>query len=67
MNEHKEGHNKLAQVLLEKEVLFAEDVESILGKRPWKSRSDELLLSQPLSSVEDVPEVKEDSTVIDEA
>lgn len=67
LNEHKEGHNKLAQVLLEKEVLFAEDVEAILGKRPWKSRSDELLLSQPLSSVEDVPEVKEDSTVIDEA
>ena len=46
LKEHQEGHNKLAQILLEKEVLFAEDVEAILGKRPWKSRADELLLSQ---------------------
>ena len=46
LKEHQEGHNKLAQILLEKEVLFAEDVEAILGKRPWKSRADELLLSE---------------------
>lgn len=46
LNEHKEGHNKLAEILLEKEVLFAEDVEAILGKRPWKSRAEELLLSE---------------------
>ncbi len=44
--EHKDGHNKLAQILLEREVLFTEDVEKVLGKRPWKSRSDELLLEQ---------------------
>jgi len=48
LNEHKEGHNKLAEILLEKEVLFAEDVEAILGKRPWKSRADELLMNQPV-------------------
>ena len=43
LEEHKEGHTKLAQLLIEREVIFAEDVENIFGKRPWKSRSDELI------------------------
>ena len=41
--EHKEGHNKLAEQLIEREVIFAEDVEKIFGKRPWVSRSEEIL------------------------
>ena len=41
--EHKEGHAQLAQMLIDREVIFAEDVEQIFGKRPWKSRSDELI------------------------
>ena len=41
--EHKEGHAQLAQQLVEKEVIFAEDVEKIFGKRPWTSRTEELL------------------------
>lgn len=41
--EHKEGHAQLAQLLVEKEVIFAEDVEKIFGKRPWTSRTEELL------------------------
>lgn len=40
--EHKEGHAELAKVLLENEVIFAEDVEKIFGKRPWASRSEEI-------------------------
>lgn len=40
--EHKEEHNKLAQLLIDKEVIFAEDVEEIFGKRPWASRSEEI-------------------------
>ena len=51
LTEHKEGHNQLAQILLEREVLFAEDVEKVLGKRPWKSRADELLQSETLTDV----------------
>ena len=39
----KEGHNQLAQLLMEKEVIFAEDVEKIFGKRPWASRSEEIM------------------------
>ena len=44
--EHKEGHAKLAKVLIEREVIFAEDVENIFGKRPWASRSEELFGNQ---------------------
>ena len=40
---HKEGHNQLAQLLIDKEVIFAEDVEKIFGKRPWSSRSEEIM------------------------
>ena len=40
---HKEGHNALAQLLMEKEVIFAEDMEHIFGKRPWASRSEEIM------------------------
>ena len=43
LTEHKEGHNQLAQLLMEKEVIFAEDVEHIFGKRPWASRSEEIM------------------------
>ena len=39
----KEGHNRLARLLMEKEVIFAEDVENIFGKRPWASRSEEIM------------------------
>lgn len=40
---YKEGHHKLAETLLEREVIYTEDVETILGKRPWKSRTDEII------------------------
>ena len=41
--EHKEGHNQLAELLISREVIFAEDVEKIFGKRPWKSRTQEIM------------------------
>ena len=43
LREHEEGHHRLAQLLIEREVIFAEDVEEIFGKRPWASRSEEIL------------------------
>lgn len=39
-----EGHAQLSALLLEREVIFAEDLESVFGKRPWSSRHDELIL-----------------------
>ena len=41
--EHKEGHNQLAEVLISREVIYAEDVEKIFGKRPWISRAQEII------------------------
>jgi cell division protease FtsH len=33
-----EGHHKLAEKLLEREVIFSEDLEHIFGKRPWEKK-----------------------------
>ena len=59
--EHKEGHNALAELLIQKEVIMAEDVEHIFGKRPWLSRSQEIMGDeQPKidDAVKDMPEVQ---------
>lgn len=47
---HEDGHGKLAQLLIEKEVIFAEDVEEIFGKRPWASRSEEIISATKVSN-----------------
>jgi cell division protease FtsH len=60
--EHKEGHNKLAELLITREVIYAEDVEKIFGKRPWTSRSQEIMddndrrLKESEPKLEDMPE-----------
>ncbi|MDD6209761.1 MAG: ATP-dependent zinc metalloprotease FtsH [Bacteroidales bacterium] len=43
LKEHAEGHAKLAALLLEREVIYSDDLEAIFGKRPWVSRSQEIL------------------------
>ena len=43
ISNNKENHAQLSQLLIEKEVIFAEDMEQIFGKRPWASRMDELI------------------------
>jgi len=35
LTENKEGLTKLAEKLLEKEVIFSDDLEEVFGKRPW--------------------------------
>ena len=52
LTEHAEGHAQLAQLLVEREVIFADDVEKIFGKRPWVSRSEELLEAQMRADAE---------------
>ena len=44
--ENTDKHNALAERLLESEVIYSEDVESIFGKRPWVSRSQEIIDQQ---------------------
>ena len=56
LSEHRDGHAKLSQLLIDKEVIFAEDVEEIFGKRPWASRSEEISankISEELKKAED--------------
>ena len=56
LTEHKEGHAQLAQLLIDREVIFAEDVEKIFGKRPWVSRAEELLEAQMRADAERMAE-----------
>jgi len=56
LTEHKEGHAQLAQLLIDREVIFAEDVERIFGKRPWTSRTEELLEAQMRADAERMAE-----------
>ena len=62
LSEHREGHNELAELLIKNEVIFAEDVERIFGKRPWISRSQEIidenekLANAESPKLEDMPE-----------
>ncbi|MBN2697524.1 MAG: ATP-dependent zinc metalloprotease FtsH [Bacteroidales bacterium] len=41
LRKNREGLKKLAELLLEKEVIFSDDLEKIYGKRPWNSTSEE--------------------------
>ena len=59
LTEHEEGHARLTELLMTKEVIFAEDVEEIFGKRPWVSRTQELIEANEKANelrLEDMPE-----------
>ena len=43
LQENSKELHELAELLIEREVIFPEDMERIFGKRPWKSRNDELM------------------------
>ena len=43
LTQHQEGHHQLAELLYKNEVIYADDVEKIFGKRPWVSRSEEII------------------------
>ena len=46
LTENKFHHKALTDVLLEKEVIFSDDLEKIFGERKWLSRSQEILQQQ---------------------
>ena len=59
LKENAEGHNKLAEMLIEREVITSEDVESVLGPRPWMSREDEIIAANDaLQNTEEKPKKK---------
>jgi len=41
LTEHRDGLSQLANKLIEKEVIFGEDLETIFGKRPWTKEEEE--------------------------
>ena len=43
LREYAKEHNKIRDLLVEREVIFHDDVEIILGPRKWKSRTDEIM------------------------
>lgn len=53
LSEYAAKHNELAQLLVDREVIFTEDVERIFGKRPWKSRADVLMEEEALKMADE--------------
>ncbi|MDE5663846.1 MAG: ATP-dependent zinc metalloprotease FtsH [Muribaculaceae bacterium] len=43
LKEYAKQHNAIRDLLIEREVILHDDVEAILGKRKWKSRTDEII------------------------
>ena len=70
LKENAEGHHKLAELLIEKEVIMADDLVAIFGERKWKSRQDELIEANEKKAEEEDEEEKElplGSTVVPDA
>lgn len=43
LRKYAKEHNKIRDLLVEREVIFHDDVQAILGPRQWKSRTDEII------------------------
>lgn len=43
LTKYAKGHRELTELLLTREVIYTEDAERIFGKRPWVSRTEEIL------------------------
>lgn len=63
--EHQVGHHALADLLLEAEVIYTEDVERLLGKRQWASRTDEIMGQKRTDKA--LPERQNEETTADAA
>ena len=65
LKEHQDGHKALADLLFEREVIYTKDVEAILGKRPWKSRSDEILAENEKAN--EAPKLEDQNDAVKQA
>ena len=54
LRKHAEGHNKIRDMLIEREVIYNEDVKEVLGPRPWKSHTDLTLEMRRKKQLEDL-------------
>ena len=55
-----DGHHQLAELLLEREVIYTEDAERIFGKRQWLSRTEEIMRASEQEKQEKEQEVQAD-------
>jgi cell division protease FtsH len=55
LSEYAEKHHQLADRLLESEVIYSEDMEHIFGKRPWVSRSQEIMEQKDPALTDTIP------------
>lgn len=68
LRDNAEGHGKLAAILMEKEIIYADHLETIFGKRPWISRSQEILENKqvnPAEVAESTPHIGSKDAFID--
>ena len=66
LEENKEGLEKLADNLLEKEVIFSNDLENVFGKRPWGITTNLLKEMESGNSEDDDKETIDEETVEDD-
>jgi len=64
LKKNKKGLKQLAEILLEKEVIFSDDLEKIYGKRPWVS--DEILPESPAKALSSKDAEKEEKPKVEE-
>ncbi len=60
LNDNKDKHKDLADLLISNEVIFAEDVERIFGKRPWSSRSEEIMNEKEIQKANEEAALQEE-------
>ncbi len=46
LDQYKDGHHQLADLLQQREVIYTEDAERIFGPRQWASRTEDILKEQ---------------------
>lgn len=65
LTEHAEEHKRLAELLLEREVIFADDLEQIYGKRQWDNRGEEVandIIAEEPENIAELESASEKST-----
>ena len=66
LSEYSKGHNTLADLLVEREVIFAEDLERVFGKRQWTSRTEEIIEAQKKQDAENALASKTNDKLLSE-
>jgi cell division protease FtsH len=64
LRNNKEKLDTLAGTLLEKEVIFKEDLERIFGKRQWDTEDNDKLMNAPMETTTTVGETGTDSATV---